>query len=344
MKKLSRRNFSRQLVIAAVMAPAAVRAMAAKTTDNDTTETVAQDKQVPLSRPGNAGLVRGADSGKIRLGGPVYPDEYQDPGQWIKALKSKGYSAAYCPVDENADDATVRAYREAADTSDIIIAEVGAWSNPISPDEAERKAALENCIRKLELADRIQARCCVNVSGSMAVGEGSYGLPHPGNLTKDTFDLIVETTRKIIDSVKPTRTCFTLEDMPAAYPDSVDSYLELIKAIDRPGFAAHLDPVNIVSSPTLYYHNGDMIRDAFNRLGKYIRSCHAKDTILLNDLTVHLSETIPGRGNLDYAVYLRELARLDNVPLMMEHIEREEYPEAARFIRKTGESIGVGFY
>jgi sugar phosphate isomerase/epimerase len=344
MKKLSRRKFARQLALGAVMAPVAMRAVAANSATMNATGGNDPGRSVPASRSRNAGTMKGASAGKIRLGGPVYGDEFRDPGTWVDAHKSKGYSAAYCPLDENADDATVAAYREAAENADIIIAEVGAWSNPISPDEAERKAALENCIRKLELADRIQARCCVNVSGSMAVGEGSYGLPHPGNLTKDTFDLIVETTRKIIDSVKPTRTCFTLEDMPAAYPDSVDSYLELIKAIDRPGFAAHLDPVNIVSSPTLYYHNGDMIRDAFNRLGKYIRSCHAKDTILLNDLTVNLSETIPGRGNLDYAVYLRELARLDNVPLMMEHIEREEYPEAARFIRKTGESIGVGFY
>ena len=53
----------------------------------------------------------------------------------------------------------------------------------------------------------------------------------------------VETTvREIIDAVRPTRAFYTLEPMPWAYPDSVDSYLRLIAAIDRRAFGVHLDP------------------------------------------------------------------------------------------------------
>jgi hypothetical protein len=33
----------------------------------------------------------------IRLGGPVFGD-FIDPGVWIKAIKAKGYSAAYYPL------------------------------------------------------------------------------------------------------------------------------------------------------------------------------------------------------------------------------------------------------
>ena len=36
-----------------------------------------------------------------------------------------------------------------------MIAEIGAWSNPISPDERTRAAALELCKRRLALADRV---------------------------------------------------------------------------------------------------------------------------------------------------------------------------------------------
>ena len=68
--------------------------------------------------------------------------------------------------------------------------------------------------------------------------------------------MIVETIRSIIDAVKPTRTFFTLETMPWAYPDSPDTYLRLFKAIDRKQFAVHLDPVNLVCSPQRYYGNG----------------------------------------------------------------------------------------
>jgi sugar phosphate isomerase/epimerase len=358
MENLSRRKFSKRLILGALAVPVAVQA---ESENAGTAKALSQppsksgpdhgiraeeniaDHEEFSPAPGYKVRRKNSSTGRVRLGGPVYQDEFKDPGTWIEAHKIKGYSAAYCPLDENADDATVEAYRDAAKKADLIIAEAGAWSNPISPDEKEAKAAVEFCIRRLELADRIGAKCCVNVSGSRAQGEGSHGLPHPDNLTRDTFDLIVEITRRIIDAVKPTRSFFTLEPMPAAYPESVDSYLELIKAVDRPRFAVHLDPVNIVSSPMIYYHNGAMIREAFRRLGPYIRSCHAKDTLLLDDLTVRLAEAVPGRGTLDYSAYLQEIARLDNVPLMLEHLERGDYPEAAEFIRSVGRENGLGF-
>ena len=77
------------------------------------------------------------------------------------------------------------------------------------------------------------------------------------------------------------------------YPDSPDSYLELIKAIDRPAFAVHLDPVNIICSPQLFYSNGAFLRECFTKLGPYIKGCHAKDIALGETLTVHLTEVRP---------------------------------------------------
>lgn len=280
-------------------------------------------------------------SGIIRLGGPVYKDDYDSPDSWIEAIKSKGYTTVATPVDETAEDKLVQEYRSTAKANNIIIAEVGVWNNPIHPDEIKRNEAVENCIRKLDLAERIGARCCVNVSGSR--GTEGIGGPNEKNLTQETFGMIVETTRKIIDTVKPSRTFFTLEMMPASYPDSVDSYLELIRAIDRKGFAVHFDPVNIINSPRKYYSNTAIIRDAFRRIGKYMKSCHAKDTIISSTLTIHLDECVPGTGNLDYRTYLTELAKLDNIPLLMEHMKRDEYPVAANYIRKTGRKLGLGF-
>ena len=39
----------------------------------------------------------------------------------------------------------VRAPEAAARAADIVIAEVGAWSNPLSPDDETRAEALEKC-------------------------------------------------------------------------------------------------------------------------------------------------------------------------------------------------------
>jgi sugar phosphate isomerase/epimerase len=283
----------------------------------------------------------GAEStpGKVRLGGPIGA---KDPDSWVKKLKELGYSAAYCPVGADADDDTVKAYANAAAKANIVIAEVGAWSNPISPNNKQCREAQAHCQEQLALADRIGAMCCVNISGSR--NKDNWAGPHEENLTKETFDLIVDVTRGIIDDVKPTRTYFSLEMMAWAYPNSVDSYVKIMKAIDRKRFAVHLDPTNIVCSPEIYYHNDKMIKECFAKLGPYIRSCHGKDVILGQKALAHLDEIRPGLGRLDYKVFLKELSKLDGIPLMLEHLDsQEEYRKAADYVRSVGSKIGVDF-
>ncbi len=272
----------------------------------------------------------------MRLGGPILT-QYADPKSWVAAVKAVGYRAAYCPIGLDAGGATIKAYAAAATEADIVIAEVGAWSNPLSPDAATRQAALDLCKRSLELADRIEARCCVNVAGSL--GELWDG-PADGNLTEETFQMIVDCVREIIDAVKPRRTFYTLEPMPWIYPDSPDSYLRLIQAIERPAFAVHLDPVNMICSPQRYFNNAAFLRECFAKLGPYIKSCHAKDILLHDTLTVHLEEMRPGLGQLDYRTFLREAAALENdVPVMVEHLPNEsEYQLAVDYIRSVARS------
>ncbi len=275
----------------------------------------------------------------MRLGGPVF-GECGDPEQWIAAVRQQGYRAAYCPVDSRADDATVRAYEKAAAAADVIIAEVGAWSNPISPDEATRRAAIETCQAQLALADRIGARCCVNISGSRGA---RWDGPHPDNLTTETFERIVESVQEILDAVRPTRTFYTLETMPWAYPDSAESYARLIRAIDRKQFGVHFDPVNLIYSPQRFFASGALIRECVETLGPYIRSCHAKDIAMDSRFMVHLDEVRPGLGGLDHATLLHELSRLDpDTPVMLEHLaSEEEYRQAARHLRGVATEQGL---
>jgi sugar phosphate isomerase/epimerase len=275
----------------------------------------------------------------MRLGGPIH-HPFDTPDDWIRAVQRAGYSAAHCPVKADASDDEVAAYARAAEQADIVIAEVGAWSNPISPDNAERRRALAHCKSRLDLADRVGARCCVNIAGSRGT---RWDGPHPKNLTDETFELIVETVREIIDAVAPTRTFYTLETMPWVFPDSPESYERLIDAIDRERFAVHLDPVNLVSSPQRYFQNADLIRNCFARLGPHIKSCHAKDILLREKLTTHLDEVRPGMGGLDYVAYLTELDKLDeDTPLMLEHLASPvEYVMAGAYIASAAHGAGV---
>jgi sugar phosphate isomerase/epimerase len=262
--------------------------------------------------------------------------KFDDPDLWIAALKEQGLTAAHVPLAPEADDKKVAAFIKAASDNGILFAEVGAWgANPIDPDPEKARNSISFCQRHLDLAERIGARCCVNVSGSR--DPWSWAGPHPDNFKRDVFDAIVQSVRAIIDAVKPKRTFYTLETMPWIFPSTPGEYLDLIKAIDRPQFAVHLDPVNMVTSPAVCFHNSDLIRESFAKLGPYIKSCHAKDIILRGDLTVHLDECRPGTGTLDYPLFLRELSKLDpDTTICLEHLPNAgEYALAAKHVRSV---------
>ena len=267
----------------------------------------------------------------MRLGAPVF-GAINDPEAWVRAHADRGYRAAYAPPIDPHDREAIRDYAAAAEKADLVIAETGAWSNPLSPNAGERTAAIAKCKAMLDLAERLGARCCVNISGSHSeVWDG----PHPDNLKRETFDMIVEVVREIIDEVAPTRTYYTLELMPFLFPDSAQSYLNLIRAINRPRFGVHMDFCNMISSVALYEKNKLMIEEAIRLLGPRMCSVHVKDVLMKPGMTLHIDEVVCGRGVLDHRTMLREFKRLDtDLPIMLEHLPTEaEYDEAATHLR-----------
>lgn len=278
----------------------------------------------------------------MRLGCFVFGD-LSTPERWAEAHLAAGYGAAYWPLDEGAADEEVAAYAAEADRAGLVIAEVGAWrNNPLSSDPVERARGRDACARRLELADRVGARCCVNVAGSLGP---KWDGPFAADLAEGSFELIVESVRAIIDAVRPKRSFYSLEPMPWMLPDSPESYLELIRAVDRPAFGVHLDPCNMITSPRRCFASGAFLKECFRLLGPWIRSCHAKDVAMSQRFTTHIDEVVAGRGLLDYAVFLSELDRLPgDLPLMLEHLETEaEYLEAAAFVRSVARSKGLRF-
>jgi sugar phosphate isomerase/epimerase len=264
----------------------------------------------------------------LRIGGPVFV-KTDDPVALARAHREAGWAAALCPPIDPGDPTAARRVRDAFAAADVVLAEVGAWGNMVSPDAARRTASLAKVTRKLAEADALAARCCINYLGTLDP-ETDFA-PHAANLTPDAFDLAVETIRGVIDAVRPTRTTFCLEMMQWIIPDSVEVYAELIVAVDRRAFAAHVDPVNIVLTPRQYFDTGKLIRHAFAVLGPHIVSCHAKDLALRYSLGLHMDEVPPGRGGMDYVTYLREIRKLGrDTPLIIEHLGTAEEYEQAR--------------
>jgi sugar phosphate isomerase/epimerase len=278
----------------------------------------------------------------LRLGGPIF-QKSDDPRDLAREHRRLGYSAAYCPDSKVEDTARNREIVTAFAAENVAIAEVGAWKNMMDPDGAKRRENRQYVAQRMALAEAVGARCCVDIAGSYNATSW-YG-PHPKNLSQEFFDATVENCRYAIDAVKPTRTKFTIEMMGWSVPDGPQSYGKLIKAVDRAAFGVHLDVCNGINSPTRFYRNTEFIGECFRTLGPWIASCHAKDLEWQVELNVHFVEVIPGRGSLDYAAYLTELAKLPvDAPLMLEHLKTaEEYEEGKKYIQKVAAENGVTF-
>lgn len=290
----------------------------------------------PPTREGNPHL------GMVRLGGPIF-EKTDDPEAMAEAHRKLGYRAAYCPNLALKDTGRIRAVSDAFAKRGVVIAEVGRWVNLLDANEGKRAANLQTVTEGLALAEEVGALCCVDIAGSYSTKEW-YG-PHPENFSPKFFDAIVENARKIIDAVKPQRAKFSYEMMGWAIPEGPGQYLKLIRAIDRKAFAVHLDPCNAVNTPERFYSNSKLLIDCFDKLGKWIVSCHAKDLTWDVEMNVHFREVRPGAGSIDYRTYLRRLAALpQRPPLMLEHLpSSEEYDKARLHLLQLGKSIGVDF-
>ena len=278
----------------------------------------------------------------LRLGAPSFA-KTDDPVELARWHRAQGYRAAYGPKLDLKDADRILAVEKAFGAADVVIAEVGRWCNLTDPDPAKRKQNLAAVTEGLALADAVGAKCCVDIAGSFNP-DVWYG-PHPENFTPRFFDAAVENARAIIDAVKPRRAKLGYEMMGWAMPETADRYLAMIKAVDRPAFAVHLDPCNLINSPEKMYRNTDLLNECFDKLGPWIASCHAKDLAWEVEMNVHFREVRPGTGKLDYGTYLSRLAALpDPPPLMIEHLKgEEEYAAAARHIFESGRALGLRF-
>lgn len=248
---------------------------------------------------------------------------HKDPKDFAKIQKDLGLSAVVFPVDYKAPESLIADYADACKDKNLLIAEVGAWSNPISEIPAQREEALQKCIGQLRLADEIGAKCCVNIAG--AFGGARWDGYHPANYTQEAFDATVRCVQTIIDTAKPKQAKYCMEAMQWMIPDTPQQYLELIQAVDREAFSVHIDVTNWVYSPKHYLYSTQFIDEIFDLLGADAQSCHLKDNKIREELTFQLYEVPVGLGGLNVAHYMKRADGISpEMPMIIEHLSSDQ--------------------
>lgn len=258
---------------------------------------------------------------------------HTSPEDWAQKMHALGCRSVVFPVDCTAADEVIDEYVKAAGRYDLQIAEVGIWRNAIAKDEQERQAAMDYSIGQLKLADRIGARCCVNVIGSIgARWDGAYA----ENFTPQIWERAVRMIQEIIDEAKPQRTFFTIEPMPWMYPTSPEEYERLIEDVRRDAFGVHMDVINMINTPQRYFFPQPFVEHCFDLLGERIKSCHLKDVLLGQEFTFRLQECACGEGTFCLERYAELAQKADpEMPMIIEHLHSDEdYVNSVAYVRE----------
>ncbi len=242
-----------------------------------------------------------------------------NPEKWMEKLKALNVKSAVFPGSYKTNFRTIDRFREIAEENDVVIAEVGAWCNPMNPDPKARKAAVKYCVEQLKLADYLGASCCVNISG--ANGSDWAGF-YPGNYDPDFYQRVVETTREIIETANPKNTKYAIEPMQWMVPTGPDEYLKFIEDVGSDKLAVHLDIANWMNSIDRFVNQRAFMDEVFRKLHGRIVSCHFKDVIVKPKLTYLQFQEVPvGRGQLDVDYYVEKINEEDpELPLLIEHL------------------------
>ncbi len=278
----------------------------------------------------------------MRLGGYVFYDG-NSPEEYALLHVKKGFGAAVCPDWISMDDmGKLLEFKAIMKENDVRIAEVGAWCNPLHPDKNEAENNIQYMIKKLQLAEELEAGTCVNILGTKQT-ETWFGA-HKDCYSEEFFGEAVKVSQRIIDAVNPKKTKLSFEMMPYCFLDCPQEYLRFLEAVDREAAGVHLDICNTINNPRRFYANGEFIKETFELLKDKIVTMHLKDIALRTDaLTAMFDEVLLGTGGLDYLTLMQEIAKLPaDIPAMLEHLAtEEEYDKATETVLHFAKNAGM---
>ena len=257
------------------------------------------------------------------LGGTV-AGKFSGPEEWEQLLIRSCFKAVTAPFNMHTPRKETEAYLAACDRHGVMIAEIGVWRNLFDPDPAAAAEAKAYAEGQLALADELGIPCCVNIAGTDSAA--GWDAADPSNFTDGTYERIIRSVREIIDRVAPRHAFYCLEPMPWMIPDSPEVYLQLIRDVDRPQFAAHMDFVNMINCPRRYLAPEKFVEECFGELAPFIKSTHIKDSRMHpTNLTTILEEKLPA-----------------DAPVLLEHMTTfEEYDKAYHYLAETAAKNGI---
>ncbi|MCS7219813.1 MAG: sugar phosphate isomerase/epimerase family protein [Anaerolineae bacterium] len=223
----------------------------------------------------------------------------------------------------------------------VRIVQSWGWQQPlVHPDESVRRTAVCTLQHAIRVAADLGADMVMTGPGSLNP-RGPWW-PHPGNHTPATEDRLVQSLKEVMSACEVYGVPIALECHVTSPLDSAERVRRVIERVGSPWVKVNLDPVNFVRDlPTLFNTTG-LLTELFDTLGPYILAAHIKDVYVEDRHVIHINETVPGEGVLDFDTFFRRFeALLPNGYAIVEHLPESLVPQAMAFVTSKLAALGI---
>lgn len=223
----------------------------------------------------------------------------------------------------------------------IRIVQSWGWQQPlVHSDESVRRAAVRTLQHAVRVAADLEADMVMTGPGSLNP-RGPWW-PHPENHTLATEDKLVQSLKEAVSACEVHGVPIALECHVTSTLDSPERVRRVIERVGSPWIKVNLDPVNFVRDLPTLFNTAGLLTELFDALGPYILAAHVKDVYVEDRHVIHISETVPGDGVLDFDTFFQRFeALLPDGYAIIEHLSESQVPQAIAFVTCKLAALGI---
>ncbi len=264
----------------------------------------------------------------------------------IKALEFTGLSFHF-PSAEISDvppDACTRCV-EMLETAKLDLVQFGITYNEclFHPNAAVREAGIVSVQRGMATAAALKAHHYLFRPGSLNP-DGAW-TSHRDNYLPESMERLIETLKPIAAHAEQHELTLVMETHAVSIMDSPETCREIVEQVGSERLRIVMDFVNHFQTLRQVYDSEDRLNHIFDVMGPIAPMAHIKDITVQNGLVLHLSEEVPGEGELNLGVALKRFDALyPNGYGLIEHLPAEKIPLANTNVRRIAAKNGVNIY
>jgi sugar phosphate isomerase/epimerase len=270
-----------------------------------------------------------------------WTDVTYETAAFVRELGFRGLGAHLTVPASTISDDVAANVRDCIDANGLDFFQLwGPYPTIITSDQTVRRAGVEGARDVVRLA----ARLGVPEAGVRPTSHNPRGdwWPHKENHSQASEDRLVRSISEILETAVGEGVGIVLEVHATSTLDTVERVKRVIERTDPAHVRVNIDTVNFVRDLPTALDPTPMIDHFFDVLGPHCSTVQIKDFYIEERFVVHISETIPGTGQMDLDTVLRRTAGLgSDMFAVIEHLPVGQIGLAKRNLTERAHVLGL---